>query len=425
MPISIAGMHRSGTSMVARLLNLCGLSLGPASHFLPAYDDNPEGFWESWPFIAVNDDLLGHRGGRWDLPPAPSVGWALDPGLQPLRERAASLQPGLDLAEPWGWKDPRNSLTLPFWLSVWPDLRVVVCVRHPLEVAQSLLERNGFSFLTSLNLWLAYYRALADAVPEDRRLVTHYDSYFHDPAAEVSRLCAWAGLAADEGQIQTALATIAGRLRHTRFSAAMLPSIRVPPEVVAMYDELCVAARIAAPAVPAISEPRGLESAIRLAVQMEGQAAERDRVIARLEPEARQVGGLRLRLDRARARRLRLAGHLRKAVGRAAAEAARADAEVVRANSLQTDLDRVNGHAASLAAQADALQSALDRECGHAATLAARLAALQSALDQSNAHVAVLADRLDARRFRYANALAEAVLKVAHPLLRLLHLRHV
>ena len=27
-PISIVGMHRSGTSMVARLLNLCGLYLG-------------------------------------------------------------------------------------------------------------------------------------------------------------------------------------------------------------------------------------------------------------------------------------------------------------------------------------------------------------------------------------------------------------
>ncbi len=28
--ICIIGMHRSGTSMVARLLNLCGLDLGPA-----------------------------------------------------------------------------------------------------------------------------------------------------------------------------------------------------------------------------------------------------------------------------------------------------------------------------------------------------------------------------------------------------------
>ena len=31
----IIGMHRSGTSMVVRLLNLCGLDLGPPEQFMP------------------------------------------------------------------------------------------------------------------------------------------------------------------------------------------------------------------------------------------------------------------------------------------------------------------------------------------------------------------------------------------------------
>ena len=36
MTICIAGMHRSGTSMITRLLNLCGLYLGPKTELSPA-----------------------------------------------------------------------------------------------------------------------------------------------------------------------------------------------------------------------------------------------------------------------------------------------------------------------------------------------------------------------------------------------------
>ena len=36
MPICVAGMHRSGTSMVSRLLYQGGLYLGPDSEMMPA-----------------------------------------------------------------------------------------------------------------------------------------------------------------------------------------------------------------------------------------------------------------------------------------------------------------------------------------------------------------------------------------------------
>ena len=45
-PICIAGAHRSGTSMVMRLLHECGLYLGAESDLMPAQADNPDGFWE-------------------------------------------------------------------------------------------------------------------------------------------------------------------------------------------------------------------------------------------------------------------------------------------------------------------------------------------------------------------------------------------
>jgi hypothetical protein len=74
MPICIAGMHRSGTSMVARLLNLCSLYLGPETELVGAAPGNEEGFWENGLFVRLNEDALAQLGGGWDLPPAMTEG---------------------------------------------------------------------------------------------------------------------------------------------------------------------------------------------------------------------------------------------------------------------------------------------------------------------------------------------------------------
>jgi hypothetical protein len=46
MQILVLGMHRSGTSMVARLLNMMGTYFAPEGVEMPAHPENPKGFWE-------------------------------------------------------------------------------------------------------------------------------------------------------------------------------------------------------------------------------------------------------------------------------------------------------------------------------------------------------------------------------------------
>src|SRR5215467_10027179 len=132
--ICIAGAHRSGTSMVTRLLHCCGLELGPKSELMPPQADNPEGFWEHLGFVALNDQLLSELGGAWDLPPPPNEDFT-SARLDPLRLKARLLIEKFDSACVWGWKDPRNSLTLPFWQQLLSRLKTVIVVRNPLEVA--------------------------------------------------------------------------------------------------------------------------------------------------------------------------------------------------------------------------------------------------------------------------------------------------
>ena len=65
MQIFVCGMHRSGTSVIARLLNMLGVYFGPEGSGLAANADNPKGFWERADIVALNDAILADAGARW------------------------------------------------------------------------------------------------------------------------------------------------------------------------------------------------------------------------------------------------------------------------------------------------------------------------------------------------------------------------
>jgi hypothetical protein len=250
MAIAVAGMHRSGTSMVARLLNLAGVSLGPERDMIPAGPDNPEGFWEHAGFVAVNDEILARLGGTCLTPPPMPASWELRPEIDLLRGVAAAFVARVAGAEPWGWKDPRNSLTLPFWQRLIPDLRVVVCVRNPLEVAASLGARNGIPPDVALDLWLTHYVRLMAAA--DRCVVTHYDAYFDDPASELARVLSLLGIRSARREVAAACASVLPRLRHTRWTTRDLTLHGVRPEVRTCYRLLCAAAGPGSPEIEGV-----------------------------------------------------------------------------------------------------------------------------------------------------------------------------
>lgn len=234
-PVCIAGMHRSGTSMVAKLLHRAGLYLGAPADLMPPAEENPEGFFEHLGFVRLNDELLNAAGAGWDCPPPAGFAWD-DPALDPFRERARQLAAPLQAAGAWGWKDPRNSLTIPFWRSALGPLRVVVVVRNPLEVVTSLDRRNGFSSALGLTLWQLYAeRVLADTTPEER-LVTHFDSYFLRPREELERVLSWLGLKDAEAP-ESADAALSA-LRHHRRSARDLFEHGFPAAVIDLYRQL-------------------------------------------------------------------------------------------------------------------------------------------------------------------------------------------
>ncbi|MDO8444889.1 MAG: sulfotransferase [Deltaproteobacteria bacterium] len=239
MSVCIAGMHRSGTSMVARLLSQCGLYLGEQEDLMQPSSDNPEGFWENIHFVALNDEIFAKFSGGWDLPPSLQKGWEKSPELASAREKAARLIDGFKGHEYWGWKDPRSSLTIPFWKTFSPEMKTVICLRNPLDVAKSLHKRGYSSNTFGFNLWLDYNRHLIDATTSGNRLITHYDAYFYNPYGELKRILDFLNMSVPENNIEKACKSISTHLRHNRFTKSDLIAAKVPQEVLEMYDRMC------------------------------------------------------------------------------------------------------------------------------------------------------------------------------------------
>lgn len=239
MPICIAGMHRSATSMITRLLYKCGLYLGDEKELVPPQADNPEGFWEHVRFHSINERVLRAFQGSWDNPPSLPPGWQFDSRLDDLRKEAADLVSEFAGYSNWGWKDPRNSLTLPLWIDLVPDLRVLVPVRHPSEIAASMEKRGYSSSIFGVNLTTTYSESLEADTVDVPTLYTHQAVYFLDPAPEIQRIVSFCELAPTPVQIQESLETISVGLRHSTYVLSDLVRSDLPAKALLQYLKDC------------------------------------------------------------------------------------------------------------------------------------------------------------------------------------------
>lgn len=189
--ILVGGMHRSGTSALTRALALAGADL-PRTLMAPG-SDNPLGFWESIPIAEVNDAVLAETGSRWD----DVFGFSTRPEAAPLRQASIArirqaVASEFETASLPIIKDPRISLILPMWDIALREAghtpHAIALVRHPMEVAQSLAARNGYSTAKSLLLWIAYLVAFERDSRNMPRVFVSYDDLLTDWRGTLDRI---------------------------------------------------------------------------------------------------------------------------------------------------------------------------------------------------------------------------------------------
>jgi hypothetical protein len=184
-------MHRSGTSLITRLVSLLGLALCRHDDLLLGGTRNPRGHWESKSLVRFNDRLLGELGGTWFCPPLLGAK-EVSPMLRRHAADALTVLQDAHPERPWVWKDPRTCVLLPFWSAVLEQRAAyVLVVRHPFEVSDSLSHRNGFTPLLSLALWERYTRQAMLGAAGRALMVCTYDGVLADPVAWCERVVAF------------------------------------------------------------------------------------------------------------------------------------------------------------------------------------------------------------------------------------------
>ena len=169
-------MHRSGTSFLARAMNLCGVNLGGldllSTHDWKHTSDNLRGHWEHDKLNKLSDEILLNNGGSWDNIPKEII--LSQEIIQKFKSNIDELNNLPGVAS--GFKDPRIILCYDSWHDYLPSNSIIVGIfRDPLKVAESLKTRNQFDYEKSLLLWEKYNTIMLELIEKNSGFLLNFD----------------------------------------------------------------------------------------------------------------------------------------------------------------------------------------------------------------------------------------------------------
>ena len=238
-------MHRTGTSAVARVINLLGADI--SDDLIASSTDNARGYWESERIVQIHEQLL-HDLDSSSADPLPLPdGWMKTPYAFLARERLTELiRPEFENSDLFVVKDPRIAKLLPLWTEMLADMNVgtsvVMTFRNPLEVAASLEKRDQMPLASSLLLYFSSYLRAELASRTCPRCFVSYAHTVSDWRVLESKLRLMLGSRLpplDEARATQISEFLAPDLRHHHHDRAELAGRDEIPRIVSdLYDLL-------------------------------------------------------------------------------------------------------------------------------------------------------------------------------------------
>ena len=189
--ILVAGVHRSGTSALTRMLNFAGCTL--PNTLMKPQRDNVAGFWESQAIMDLHQEILSSAGSSWDDWRTFPQDWYSSPVAENYRHRARDLI-GTEYGESplCVLKDPRICRLLDFWIGILHSLNiepiVISPIRNPIDVALSLHARNDIDPFVGHLIWLRYVLDAELSSRTLKRTYLRYELLLSQPHSVIDRL---------------------------------------------------------------------------------------------------------------------------------------------------------------------------------------------------------------------------------------------
>jgi hypothetical protein len=180
--VVVLGMGRSGTSAAAGMFVRAGYFAGSPDDVLPATPDNPLGHHENLGVLLANEQVLTGLGGTWSDPPSEEVQLNARERMLPLLRDEVQRVVRDAAGRPVLIKDPRIGVMMPLWDSIVTEwLHPVLVVRDPVEIAYSLLRRDGTSIASGIAAWELHMTALLGHLNGRLATVAPYGPMIADP----------------------------------------------------------------------------------------------------------------------------------------------------------------------------------------------------------------------------------------------------
>jgi len=203
-PILITGVPRSGTSLVANIVNQAGARGGVLD--VNGTKENPTGFYENQEIITkVTKRILFDLGydprGQVKLP-------GTDCGRVDVSNEVFDIVrgQGIGTGEKWFFKDPKTILLYGSWNESFPKAKWVLVRRNTTDIVGSCLRTNFMGDRETIGEWIEYareYMNLMDALryegADAREL--WYDNIIEGNYEELREVIEWLGLKYDERYI--------------------------------------------------------------------------------------------------------------------------------------------------------------------------------------------------------------------------------
>ena len=182
--VFVLGMHRSGTSALTGMLAQAGFTA--PSDLMPATVANPKGYWESLSIVRRNEDFILEMESHWSSSLPLPTGWSASISARKWRTSLINM-----ISEVFAGaklvtiKDPRFCKLImglePWFESRLIDTTFMIPIRHPLEVANSLLQAEGIDPYKALRLWIKSIFMTEQATRGYRRKFISFDELIQDP----------------------------------------------------------------------------------------------------------------------------------------------------------------------------------------------------------------------------------------------------
>lgn len=186
--IFIVSMHRSGSSLLAGLLEENGFYLGSEEELIGAREDNKKGFKERHDVIQLNESILKQSGSKFSSS-IPDVDFdfnSVDISTELKKLKNKFYETNITLI-----KDPRICLLLPQWLEIFPEAKIIFLHRNPLEVAESLYRRQKMPRTGGLALWEYYTSHALNSLKDTPFYSLNFNKLVKDIDGELEKLKSW------------------------------------------------------------------------------------------------------------------------------------------------------------------------------------------------------------------------------------------